>query len=128
MVDTVTYFTKYEFLNTKMTLCLNHLMQIFDAPSLGKHPFEHRVTTITDYFKQNPAPYVHVLEHEKCRGVQHLKEELKRVEGKGGEGLMIREPKSTYENRMSNTLLKIKTFHDAEVGDGDIFAGGRFRC
>ena len=59
---------------------------------------------------------MHVLEHMKCRGVDHLKEEQKKVEGKGGEGLMIREPKSLYENRRSNTLLKIKTFHDAEVG------------
>ena len=55
------------------------------------------------------------LEHEKCTGVDHLKAEQKKVEAKGGEGLMIRKPKSLYEHRRSDTLLKIKTFHDAEV-------------
>ena len=44
-----------------------------------------------------------------------MKKELKRVEGLGGEGLMIRQPKSKYVNGRSSTLLKIKTFHDAEV-------------
>ena len=56
-----------------------------------------------------------VLEHTKCEGKAHLLKEQKRVEGLGGEGLMIRKPKSTYVNGRSNTLLKIKTFHDAEV-------------
>ena len=56
-----------------------------------------------------------VLEHTKCSGAAELKKELKRVEGLGGEGLMIRQPKSKYVNGRSSTLLKIKTFHDAEV-------------
>ncbi len=56
-----------------------------------------------------------VLDHTKCEGKIHLSKEQKRVEELGGEGLMIRKPKSTYVNGRSNTLLKIKTFHDAEV-------------
>ena len=43
--------------------------------------------------------------------------ELKRVEGLGGEGVMIREPRSKYVGSRSHTLLKLKTFHDAEVGN-----------
>ena len=56
-----------------------------------------------------------LLAHTKCDGADSLKKELKKVEGLGGEGLMIRQPKSKYVNGRSNTLLKIKTFHDAEV-------------
>ena len=56
-----------------------------------------------------------MLEHEVCKGKNHLQEELERVEALGGEGLMIRDPKSAYVNGRSHTLLKIKTFHDAEV-------------
>ena len=42
-------------------------------------------------------------------------EELKRIEAMGGEGVMLREPGSKYERRRSKTLLKLKSFHDAEV-------------
>ena len=63
----------------------------------------------------NSAPTVHVLSHVKCRGKEHMETELKRVESLGGEGLMIRKPGSSYEECRSHNLLKIKTFHDAEV-------------
>ena len=42
-------------------------------------------------------------------------EELERVEKLGGEGVMIREPGSKYVGSRSKTLLKLKSFHDAEV-------------
>lgn len=56
-----------------------------------------------------------VVEHEKCAGTAQIDKELKRVISLGGEGLMIRQPGSKYERKRSKTLLKIKTFHDAEV-------------
>ena len=37
--------------------------------------------------------------HEQCRGVEHLREELARVEALGGEGLMLRQPGSTVRGR-----------------------------
>ena len=37
------------------------------------------------------------------------------MEGLGGEGLMLRQPGSAYEAGRSLTLLKVKTFHDAEA-------------
>ena len=59
--------------------------------------------------------YAVMCKQEKCTGKKHIDDELKRVISLGGEGLMIREPASKYERRRSNTLLKIKTFYDAEV-------------
>lgn len=56
-----------------------------------------------------------VLDHQRCRGVKHLEEELARVEALGGEGLMLRQPASQYEVGRSSTLFKVKTFHDAEA-------------
>lgn len=44
-----------------------------------------------------------------------MREELKRIEALGGEGLMLREPKSKYEAGRSTTLLKVKSFLDAEA-------------
>jgi DNA ligase-1 len=40
---------------------------------------------------------------------------LTRVESLGGEGLMLRQPGSKYAVGRSFTLLKVKTFHDAEA-------------
>ncbi len=67
------------------------------------------------FFKFYSAKTVLVHEHTKCSGKDELTRELKRVEALGGEGLMIRQPASKYVHGRSNTLLKIKTFHDAEV-------------
>jgi DNA ligase-1 len=53
--------------------------------------------------------------HVQCSGVEHLRAELARVESLGGEGLMLRQPGSKYEVGRSATLLKVKTFHDAEA-------------
>src|SRR5690606_2472740 len=44
-----------------------------------------------------------------------LHKELKRIESLGGEGLMLRRPGSRYEAGRSMTLLKVKTFIDAEA-------------
>jgi len=49
-----------------------------------------------------------------CKGVSHLKETLAKVENLGGEGLMLRKPKSQYEYGRSNVLLKVKTCRDDE--------------
>lgn len=76
-----------------------------------------------------------MVEQKKCDGLAHLIECLKQVEAGGGEGyvrflftrgrsslilirvsrLMLREPGSLYVNKRSGTLLKVKTFFDAEA-------------
>ena len=54
-------------------------------------------------------------EHAICTGLDHLRAELARIEALGGEGLMLRQPESRYEVGRSLTLLKVKSFHDAEA-------------
>src|SRR4029077_19905074 len=51
----------------------------------------------------------------RCKGIPHLREELARVEALGGEGLMLRQPGSKYVIGRSSTLLKVKSFFDAEA-------------
>jgi hypothetical protein len=53
--------------------------------------------------------------HTRCRGSEHLRQELACVEALSGEGLMLRQPESRYEAGRSSTLLKVKAFHDAEA-------------
>ena len=45
--------------------------------------------------------YARPLEHQVCRGVDHLREELSRLEALGAEGMMLRRPGSRYESGRS---------------------------
>jgi DNA ligase-1 len=86
---------------------------VFDAPSHGG-AFEERIAHC-EALVGGKLAHVEVLAHEICRDHDHLKAELARVEALGGEGLMLRRPKSKYEVGRSHTLLKVKSFHDAEA-------------
>ena len=90
------------------------LYVVFDAPSFDGG-FEERMAHCETLVGGGSHVYTRVHAQEACRGVDHLKEELARVEGLGGEGIMARRPKSRYEVGRSNSLLKVKTFHDAEA-------------
>ena len=87
---------------------------VFDAPE-AKGGFEDRIAHIAKVMKRAEPPHARALDHIVCEGMDHLREELVRVEALGGEGLMLRQPKSKYAVGRSNTLLKVKTFHDAEA-------------
>jgi DNA ligase-1 len=87
---------------------------VFDAPR-APGTFEDRLAHAQRLLAQAQAPHARWLDHVVCRGIDHLREELSRVEGLGGEGLMLRRPKSMYEVGRSSSLLKVKTFHDAEA-------------
>lgn len=84
---------------------------IFDAPGHGG-VFEERVKWIGALAKHE---YAAAHPHALCRGLAHLKEELAKVEALGGEGLMLRQPKSAYVAGRSATLLKVKSFKDDEA-------------
>lgn len=87
---------------------------VFDAPAI-KDPFERRLQAIAELLADKKLPYVQAHEHIRCKNTEHLKSELARIEALGGEGLMLREPGSLYVAGRSSTLLKVKTFHDAEA-------------
>ena len=90
------------------------LYVVFDAPH-HDGPFEERLDHAKKVIEERRIAYARVHEHYECKGLEHLKEELARVESLGGEGLMARKPRSKYEAGRSSTLLKVKTFHDAEA-------------
>src|SRR6185295_7548581 len=84
---------------------------IFDLPAHGG-PFEERLKALAE-LKVNPYASVHG--HFRCTGSSHLQEELKKIEALGGEGVMLRQPGSTYAAGRSSTLLKVKSFKDDEA-------------
>jgi DNA ligase len=87
---------------------------LFDAPG-HDGPFEERLAQCRSVAEQASSPYLEALDHEICRSPEHLQEELARIEGLGGEGVMARQPGSPYHRGRSFTLVKIKTFLDAEA-------------
>ncbi len=87
---------------------------VFDAPGRDE-AFEKRLEYLRTTLDRNVCAYAQFHEQQLCKGMDHMRQELARVEALGGEGLMMRQPGSTYESGRSHTLLKIKSFHDAEA-------------
>eukprot|EP00730_Choanoeca_flexa_P007212 TRINITY_DN12296_c0_g9_i1.p1 TRINITY_DN12296_c0_g9~~TRINITY_DN12296_c0_g9_i1.p1 ORF type:complete len:654 (+),score=138.10 TRINITY_DN12296_c0_g9_i1:116-2077(+) len=89
---------------------------VFDSPSRGDDAFEARIQSLQQWHSQASIAHVEILEHTICKGAHHVETELKRVvDVLGGEGLMLRQPKSKYQAGRNYTLLKVKQFHDAEA-------------
>ncbi|MCA9110355.1 MAG: DNA ligase [Planctomycetaceae bacterium] len=95
---------------------------LFDAPAM-EATFEERLQFVEETVADAGADFVQALEHLRCETIKHLRKELERIESLGGEGLMLREPGSKYESGRSTSLLKVKTFHDAEAVVVDHVAG-----
>ena len=87
---------------------------IFDAPE-HDGAFEARVDWLKRTFGQSVSDYIRVVEHTRCEGAEQLKDELARIEALSGEGVMLRQPGSRYVAGRSSTLLKVKSFFDAEA-------------
>jgi DNA ligase-1 len=88
---------------------------VFDAPA-ASGGFEDRIKFLADTLPAEGAGrFVRRHHHELCKHLDSLRAELRRIEALGGEGLMLRQPGSKYVAGRSATLLKVKTFHDAEA-------------
>jgi DNA ligase-1 len=97
---------------------------IFDMPEM-KQDFGVRYTAMRSL--KLPA-HCEIVQQLTCKGVEDLKSTLKAYESKGGEGVMLRKPGSLYEGRRSATLLKVKSFYDAEaVIIGTVAGKGRHK-
>src|SRR6185436_8834677 len=86
---------------------------VFDAPA-HDNPFEGRLAFVKKALGSG-LKYAEAHEHVLCKDVDSLRAELARVEKLGGEGLMLRKPGSKYVAGRSSTLLKVKSFRDAEA-------------
>jgi DNA ligase 1 len=87
---------------------------VFDAPA-ANGGFEERLAFLKNALAGGSSKFATEHAHERCKNLDALRAELKRVEALGGEGLMLRQPGSKYVAGRSTTLLKVKTFHDAEA-------------
>jgi len=88
---------------------------IFDVPSLKDLPFEERMSKLNDIFPRNKYPHIEVVEQTICESKNHLDQQLSQMKQSNGEGLMLRKPKSLYVYSRSSSLLKVKSYDDAEA-------------
>ncbi|KAJ1549527.1 hypothetical protein HK096_011428, partial [Nowakowskiella sp. JEL0078] len=89
--------------------------KVFDVIDFSD-PFESRQSTLQNLkSKNNDCTTIDIVEQTIVRSRDHVIEELKNVEQLGGEGLMLRSPNSLYEGKRSKSLLKVKSFYDAEA-------------
>lgn len=77
--------------------------------------FVDRLNLLEEICDKCPQMYHSVLPHYVCKSLNELKEDLKKIENVGGEGLMLRNPNSLYEEGRTNNLLKVKSFVDEEA-------------
>lgn len=87
---------------------------VFDLPTM-KVPFEERMQELEKIVTNTNSKYLKYVPQVKIENSQQLELYEKEITSKGGEGIMLRRPNSSYENKRSNFLLKMKTFKDDEA-------------
>jgi len=95
---------------------------VFDGPEI-KGNFKKRLLVLENELKNCSSIYLELHEQEICIGDHHLKKRMKEITDIKGEGIILRDPNSLYENRRTKTMLKVKEFHDAEAIVLDINKG-----
>jgi DNA ligase 1 len=83
---------------------------IFDAPTYDGGISEriHNIESL-----QNDK--LKCVENIECTGYEHLKEYLKFIEEKGGEGVILRKKNAYFRPKRTSDMLKVKTFHDDDA-------------
>jgi DNA ligase-1 len=98
--------------------CVFDILQTHDeqedsVEDVTTKPFEERQEILAEVVAQ--IPVCQVVKQTLCMGKQQLETMLNEVVKGGGEGVMLRAPKSTYEKKRSKTLLKVKRVLEMDV-------------
>ena len=87
---------------------------IFEVPN-APGGLQQRLHKFQQYLDKNDVQHVRIILQIICRNKIHLANQLKMIEAKGGEGLVLRNPDSLYETGRSPNALKVKSFDDMEA-------------
>lgn len=88
-------------------------LHVFDVPQ-AKGNLYQRLAIAQKYAQQHPNANFVVIPQIPVRNLKHAQQFLHRIEQKGGEGVMLRNPNMPYQGGRSEQLLKLKTMQDAE--------------
>jgi DNA ligase-1 len=87
---------------------------IFELPE-ATGTFTERINAMQALVQQQNSPYLQVLEQFRVVDRAALFATLQQLEQVGAEGLMLRHQDALYQTGRSATLLKLKTYQDAEA-------------
>ncbi len=82
---------------------------IFEVPNAKGDLFK-RLEKVKPY----KSDFIKVIPQITIKSQEHFKRFLKEIEDKGGEGLVVRDPKAPYIAKRTSKALKVKSFNDAE--------------
>ena len=89
------------------------VFMVFDIPSMDSKPFEKRYRWLNKHLAH--VQFVQVVEQKKAKSKAHVLELRDQMVAAGGEGLMLRKPKSVYVGKRTHDLLKVKKWIDDEA-------------
>jgi DNA ligase-1 len=85
---------------------------VFDLPH---HPGSYQQRYRHLQTLSSASNFMRVPAYRAYPGRPKLEQQLARISAEGGEGLMLRDPKSMYLPTRSNALIKYKSYQDAEA-------------
>lgn len=86
---------------------------IFEVPN-AEGDFLMRLKKARVWFLENPNKQVRIISQIRCTGKDHLQAFLEKIEAKGGEGVIIKDPAQLYHTGRSPHVLKVKNHRDME--------------
>ncbi|MBT4289920.1 MAG: DNA ligase [Deltaproteobacteria bacterium] len=91
---------------------------IFEVPNATGN-FKLRLHKVKKWFSEHQNDYVRIIPQTTCLNNEHLQSFIREVAVKGGEGVIIKDPKLGYHTGRSPHILKIKKSDDME---GEVIA------
>lgn len=88
-------------------------MNVFEVPSQRGGLFE-RLAVLENYLLSHPTSKIKIVKQRVIKEQGEIKEYLKEVMAKGGEGLVLRDPLTPYYSGRTDDALKYKSFIDAD--------------
>ncbi len=86
---------------------------VFDVPN-AKGGLLARLNTLRDWLEEHPNPNIVIVKQIAIKGIDEAQQLRKQFEERGGEGIILRSPNSEYLPTRTETMLKLKSFQDAE--------------
>ena len=88
-------------------------LHVFDVPNAEGHLLQ-RLETLKTYLRHHPTPYIEIIEQIPVKDKAHLNQFFNQIQQLGGEGVVVRNPNTTYITGRSAQILKLKTVQDEE--------------
>lgn len=87
---------------------------LFDIPGAVR-TFDERIASLNTIVATSKNPQINVVPHSLVSSNVQIIEKLDEIERQGGEGVMLRVANASYKSGRSNTLIKLKSYSDAEA-------------